>query len=483
MTGIDIALWPSCGLGPVLIKGNDMPARALTSAFCKAAKAEAGRQTSYPDTKEVGLELRVTPEGRRTWYYRYRTRAGAQRRMSLGLFSSNDGRSQADQEDCFDLEAARREVRRLRVVVDKGGDPLAERQALRDEAIAEPIKTLGDLMTSYFEACEKGRWKPRKKVKRASTLAGERSVYRLHVEKDLGKLPLDDLTRAKIRRHLEKIADNGAGVQTNRAHSLIRGALQYAVLKLDRLPANPATGVEQVVTETPRTRVLTDAELRDCWHAIENPAGLTIAKEGADPEPLYLARSTAIALQLTMVLLQRRGEIAGMRSSELDLNQAVWKIPGHRMKGNRPHAVPLPPLAIELIKEAIVLAEERVRGIKDAPIFPGARDPASSIQPGSVSHAFRDILAALSLNDIHLHDVRRTGSTAMTSERLSVSPFIRSLVLSHSDTGGGATISSTTYDANSYLPEKRRALEAWERLLKDIVGMPADNVVELSRAG
>jgi hypothetical protein len=80
------------------------------------------------------------------------------------------------------------------------------------------------------------------------------------------------------------------------------------------------------------------------------------------------------------------------------------------------------------------------------------------------------VLWALEIEDGTVHDVRRTGSTLPTSERLSVSPFIRSKVLAHYDSGGGAQVSATRYDANTYLREKRRALESWQRLLARIVG-------------
>jgi hypothetical protein len=77
---------------------------------------------------------------------------------------------------------------------------------------------------------------------------------------------------------------------------------------------------------------------------------------------------------------------------------------------------------------------------------------------------------ALGIDDGTVHDLRRTGSTLLTSERIGVSPFIRSKVLAHYDAGGGAQVSATRYDANSYVREKRAALEKWQRLLSDVVG-------------
>ncbi|MBT9470180.1 MAG: hypothetical protein V4514_05355 [Pseudomonadota bacterium] len=68
------------------------------------------------------------------------------------------------------------------------------------------------------------------------------------------------------------------------------------------------------------------------------------------------------------------------------------------------------------------------------------------------------------------HDLRRSGATAMTSERLEISPLIRSKVLGHAfDTGGGAAVTSLHYDANSHARAKRAALEAWQTLLGHIV--------------
>ena len=67
------------------------------------------------------------------------------------------------------------------------------------------------------------------------------------------------------------------------------------------------------------------------------------------------------------------------------------------------------------------------------------------------------------------HDFRRTGSTNITGERIGIPRFIVSRVLNQmSDTGGAAAVTGV-YDRNEYLPEKRRALDAWAALLTAIV--------------
>lgn len=153
-----------------------------------------------------------------------------------------------------------------------------------------------------------------------------------------------------------------------------------------------------------------------------------------------------LAIQLAFVLLQRRCEVLGMAKSELDLSQGLWTIPADRMKGKRTHVVPLSPWAVELIEEAIAVAENRNSRF----VFPGKNKPNQPMRGPSMNWAFNAVLWAVGAQDGTVHDIRRTGSTLMTSERLSVSPFIRSKVLAHYDTGGGAQVSATRYDANSY---------------------------------
>lgn len=58
---------------------------------------------------------------------------------------------------------------------------------------------------------------------------------------------------------------------------------------------------------------------------------------------------TRIAMLLVLLTACRKAEVAEGRWDELDLKAAQWEIPAARMKGKRPHWVPLSHQAIELL--------------------------------------------------------------------------------------------------------------------------------------
>ncbi|MEP6968049.1 MAG: integrase arm-type DNA-binding domain-containing protein [Pseudomonadota bacterium] len=443
-----------------------MAARLLTDRFCEGVKPTPSRQAAYYDAKITGLEFRVSAEGRKVWSLRYRLSDGRQRRMTLGTFP------------VMDLARARGEAMAALARVAKGEDPAAKKREANLAAKADPIKTFGDLIAAYFAASQSGEWKPKGRPKRASTLGDERRNYRVHIEPTWATKALDDINKAAVKALLRSLMAKGLGARVNRTQALIRQAFAYAIAE-ERVETNPVLGITRLAQERTRTRILSDDEQATLWKALANPDDLRFpAAEGIQGDRVYVGRRMAIIVQLAMLLLQRRSEIAGMMASELNLDQGTWLIPAERMKSGRPHTVPLPSRAVGLIKEARQLADVEMsrrakaerRRPNDTPLFPGQRDPENPIRGDSVTHSFRDIAKAIGLQGASLHDLRRIGSTALTSERLGCTHFIRSQVLGHADAGGGAAVSSEHYDRNTYLPEKRAALTAWEGLLLEIVG-------------
>lgn len=207
-----------------------------------------------------------------------------------------------------------------------------------------------------------------------------------------------------------------------------------------------------------RQKVLSSDELIALWQGFEGASAR---------DDLFVSQSLVIAFKLLAVTLQRRAEVTGAKRSEFDLKARTWTIPGDRTKNHRTHVVPLSDLAVSLVGDA-----ERLAG-DSRHLFPSPRagsDDDRPIEPAALSHAFRRVCAAIDLEGVRPHDLRRTGATALTSEQLGQSRFVVSCVLNHaSDTGGAASVTEV-YDRNTYLAEKRRALDAWGRHLAHIVG-------------
>jgi len=356
--------------------------------------------------------------------------------------------------------------------VDEGGDPATSRRVAKLEASTEHLKTFGELAGAYFRATEAGRCRP----KRASSLKRERMVYRVHVEGPLADIPIDMLSRRTIKSVLERMLDKGVTSQAVKAQAIIRQMLTYAVNE-ERIPFNFIANMAPVAPENVRMRVYTDAEIEAIWRGVAEPDSLIIpdavAEKRREGSLVQIGQPMRIAIQLVFLLLQRRNEVLGMARSELDLEHGVWTIPAARMKSKRTHIVPLSPWAVSLIEQAIQLND----GLKTDQVFPSRVDASSSMNGPSMNVALTAVLRACGIEDGTIHDIRRTGSTLMTSERLNIPPFIRSKVLGHYDAGGGAQVSMQRYDANTYVREKRAALAQWQQLLARIVGERAEPVL------
>lgn len=232
-----------------------------------------------------------------------------------------------------------------------------------------------------------------------------------------------------------------------------------------------------VAPENVRLRVYSDAEIKAIWSGVTEPESLivpdAVAEKRREGSLVQIGQPQRIAIQLVFLLLQRRNDVLGMAESELDLEHGVWTIPAARMKRKRTHIVPLSPWAVSLIEQAIRLND----GLETDQVSPSRVDASRSVNEASMNVALTAVLRAYGIEDGTIHDIRRTGSTLMTSERPNISPFVRSKVLGHYDAGGGAQAFMQRYDANTYVREKRAALAQWQQLLARIVGERTEPVL------
>lgn len=454
----------------------------LTERVVASLRAPPDERLELFDQDVRGLILRVSPTGKKSWVFRYRTRDGQQRRHALGIYLA-DYRGQLDEhvdpaakKQVLSLAQARALARDIINQVGRGQDPSAERERALEEARAEPIKTLNDLKDAYFAAVESGEWRPRTRIKKDSTVKRERQMWAHNVEVPLGRLELEHVTADAIKRVLRAIVARGHGTQSNRVRALLRQVLNYGVAE-DKIAANPMVKVKALVPEFPRERVLSDGEIQRIWRVLENPAGLKVPQLDSSKSdlPLQVSEQIRLILKLLLLTLARRSEVCGMRVDELDFQQNVWVIPGTRTKNGRSNFIPLAPFARELIERA--LAIRSASGLTDSPyVFASARHNGDAVTPNPVSHGMRDICRALAITNVTTHDLRRTAASNMVSERLKVPPYLVSRILNHSgENGGAASVTMRVYALYDYASEKRAALGAWAELLACIVSSEGED--------
>lgn len=428
----------------------------LTDKYILSVSAPKGKRLELFDEQVSGLVLRVTDRGRKSWVVRYWTTDGRHPRYTLGTYPA------------LGLKDARAEALKIIVQGKELNDPASERRKQRIKFQSRTINTFDDLAQEYLAACENGSWQPKNKKKRTRTLDGEKAVYRLHVKPTLGAMRLEDITRKLVKSVLRDMVACNIHSQTNQAQAFVRQTFAYAITEYEGelVNFNPATGFPKMGKVNPRTRTLNDAEIRLFWKLASSPPKVGDRTSFGQVIDISFERAMGIALQLGLLLLPRASELAGMALSELDLENGIWLIPGERMKGGWPHLVPLAPASVTLIKEALKLRTDK----KSPFVFPSPRDSERPVLGSSIYHAMVKLVDFAGISSATPHDLRRTGSTIMTSERLGIMPFIRSKVLGHrGDTGGGAAVSMLHYDANEYVSEKRRALTAWSDLVHKIV--------------
>ena len=216
--------------------------------------------------------------------------------------------------------------------------------------------------------------------------------------------------------------------------------------------------------------------LRDFWEALDktpverrHTTGLPIGSRAIGDDDIPMTRATALALKLALVTGQRIGEVTGIALSELALNDTapLWTVPGERSKNGQSNRVPLSPLAVWLIQEALKFA----RG--GAWLFPSPKGEGP-IDAHAPTKGLERARGAIGIRDFRIHDLRRTAATQMAE--IGISPHTIAQILNHVSARQG-TITSKVYVQYSYEREKRDALCAWAARLEAILaGKYSDNV-------
>ncbi len=308
----------------------------------------ASRIDGLPDGNHSdggGLSLLVHESGR-SWVFRFTSPlTGKVREMGLGRGGVGG----------VTLKQAREERDRLRAMIRDGYGPLEARKAAREEQRRRAQedagrKTVREAADAYV-AQKHREWG-------ASSLASWRRSAGRDIE-PIAALRIDSVGLAEIKRAVLPFVDAGlldtARVTQARLHALLDYAVEHGWRPEDRRSRFSQIAPKARKGEEPKRHPALDPD-RDA-----DATRAAVARLRASPS------MSALALEFVILTAVRVSEASGATWDEIDLDRALWTIPGGRMKMGREHSVPLSDRALEILR-----ALHAARG-RERPVFPGAR--------------------------------------------------------------------------------------------------------------
>lgn len=280
-------------------------------------------------------------------------------------------------------------------------------------------------------------------------------------EKGLNKIA-DTLGRNRLARDIEPdeitnlirpIYDRGKRAMADHVRSYIRSAYSWgmksehdyrsASSRRFRLAYNPAAGIP-TEPKTVGTRWLDEEEFLRLYRWLEYP--------DVPVHPPY-----ARAVRVLMLTGQRVEEIARLHSDQWNSNERI--IDWSKTKNGKPHAIPVPEIAAELI--------ESIEPNSHGWYFPSATDPAKPVSHGTL-YSFmwrqrdREVIPVVTNRDL-----RRTWKTL--AGKAGLSKEIRDRLQNHTL----QDVSSKSYDRWNYMPEKRAGMKKWDKFVRALLARKA----------
>ena len=319
---------------------------------------------SYRDTKEDGLSLYKTAAGVVTFFVRKRIN-GRDDRVIIGRFPD------------VTIEQARKRARVIKGEIASGADPNAKKRALRQEL------TFGELFQEYMERYSK----PRKR----SWAYDEREVNRFLSH--WFKRRLSAITSHDVQALHEQVGRDNGLYQANRILERIRAMFNKAIA-WGWEGNNPATGIAKF-KEQSRDRFARPEELPRLFSAISEETNAT-------------ARDY---FWISILTGGRKSDVLAMRWDQIDWHQRHWRIPDP--KNQEPDIVPLTERALDIL-------EARRATCTNDWVFPSESSRSGHL--ADPKKAWRRVLERADINDLRIHDIRRTlGSyQAITGASLQV---------------------------------------------------------------
>lgn len=299
----------------------------------------------------------------------------------------------------------------------------------KDDVGAAATKPTFEAVTQlFFKVKLPGLSNAKHQIQFANTL--ERFVFPA-----VGNMPVDEIPRAKLVAVVQAIEARGTAETAYRVASRIGMVFDYAV-DAGIIDAHGAARLTRVLA--PRKKQVSMATIPPTREAAHRLLNDIMAYE----EPVL-----RLALLLLAHTFVRSTELVGWKKSEINYADNVWVVPAVRMKGRKPHVVPLSPQVLAMLK-ALEPLSEGSDYVLQSPLIAG--QPINDGSPLQVlySMGYRKKMTS--------HGFRSLASSVLNEQ----STFMRDVIerqLAHSETDEVRA----AYNRAEYLPMRREMMAWW----------------------
>lgn len=381
-------------------------------------------------TDAAGLYVEIRPTGAKLWRYRYRI-AGKENLYALGAYAQPPRAETTTQAEArragglFTLTEARIERDRCRGLVRQGIHPAQQRKLEAVRRQHEGANTFEAVSREWLEQ-NKPQWTPRTYEQRKRLLEAEAFP-------EIGNLPIRQVTPAHVLAILKRVARTAPSMAIL-ARQAISSTFQLAASTL-RADSDPVAAVRKSI-KAPPTEHKTPMEAKEIPGFFKALSAYTGSFK------------TKTAVKLVWLTLVRTNEALKAKWHEFDLEAGTWEIPGSRMKKRtiRPHVVPLPIQAVELLRRLHAANGESEY------LFPNR---SNNRKPAAVTLLNKAVSSMGYAGKFSPHAIRTTGST-MLNEMGFNGDWIERQLAHHERNETRAS-----YNGAKYLEQRRAMMQQW----------------------
>jgi integrase len=423
---------------------NPYAPEKLTDKIVRDLPAPAkGNKIKY-DTEVAGFGARITAAGAVAFILNYRVKkgpkAGTERRHTIG-----------DQTDWSTVTAARNEAKRLKRLVDQGGDPVGEAKADRE------APTMTALCDRYLEQHVEPHNKPR-------TVMENRRIVERIIKPKLGRLKVEAVDHddvAKLHRDMKatpRRANHVLAVLSKMFNLAEKWNRDGGKEKLRPLNSNPCKHIQRY-PENERDRFLDADELERAGKALREMETECKVK----PE-------IAACIRFLVFTGFRLSEAVEATWDKVNAKAGTFRLPD--TKNGKPRYVPLGAPALLLLASLPHNGERVFGSITNAMVekaWSGEKPRPARRQKGKPG--IRD---RAGIPDVRVHDLRHTTGTYAGSAGYNAF-LVRDLL-------GHKTLAMTGRYVSKHVDPLRAAADAVSGQIAAALNGPTGEVVEMPKA-